>query len=222
MKKVGVILCGCGRFDGSEIHESVLTLLHLSRLGAQAVCYAPQGPQWATCEHFEGQPSDPPRDMLTESARIARGEVQPLAEARVDDLDALILPGGAGAAHNLCSFAEQGAEGTVHPELQPLLDAFRAATKPIGAICIAPAILALAFRDPNLSLTLGPPEQPPASVAAATGVRFVDCAVDGIVIDDLQNIVSTPAYILGPDIAAIDRGIGRLVVEVLRRTRTRG
>jgi enhancing lycopene biosynthesis protein 2 len=218
MTRVGVVLCGAGRFDGSEIHESVLTLLHLRRGGAQVLCFAPDAPQWATCEHFTGEAAEePPRNQLAESARIARGDVRPLAQADAGELDALVLPGGSGAARNLCSFVERGAAGTVVPDLQRLLEAMRAAGKPIGAICIAPAILALAFRDQGLRMTLGPATEGPAVAAAAAGHELIAAAVDEIVVDENANVVSTPAYILGPDVAAVDLGIGRLVAEVLRR-----
>ena len=223
MTRVAVVLCGAGRFDGSEIHEAVLTLLHLRRGGAEVACFAPDAPQWATCDHFDGQPTaEAPRNQLAEAARIARGEVRPLAEADAAVLDALVLPGGSGAARNLCSFAEEGARGTVRPELQRLLEAMRQAGKPIGAICIAPAILALAFPGAGLRMTLGPAGEGAAAVAAQAGHELVAAAVDEIVIDEVANLVSTPAYILGPDVAAVDQGIGRLVAEVLRRARARG
>ncbi|RMH02399.1 MAG: isoprenoid biosynthesis protein ElbB [Planctomycetota bacterium] len=216
MPLVGVVLCGCGRFDGSEIHESVLTLLHLDRGGAEWIAFAPEGPQWAVCDHRAGStlPGER-RDMLAESARIARGRIRPLAEARAADLDALILPGGSGAARNLCDFAERGGEGSVREDLAALLRAMHAARKPIGAICIAPAIVALALGAHAPRLTLGPSDRGPALEAARTGAVLVPCSVDEIVVDEEQHIVSTPAYVLGPGIADVDVGIGKLVAQVL-------
>lgn len=216
MVKVGVVLCGCGRFDGSEVHESVLTLLHLARAGAEWEGLAPDLAQWATCEHFAGERAEEPaRNQLQEAARICRGAARPLAEASAADYDALILPGGSGAARNLCTFAEQGAGGSVLPELAALLRGFHAARRPIGAICIAPAILALALGQHRPRLTLGPAGEGPALEAAAAGAEMVSCAVDQIVVDPEQRIVSTPAYILGPGIAEVDAGIGKLVEQVL-------
>jgi len=220
--RVGVILCGSGRFDGSEIHESVLTLLHLARAGADTRCFAPDAPQWAVCDHFSGQarPGES-RNMLLESARIARGAVKPLAEARVEDLDALILPGGNGAARNLGSFAELGARGRVLPDLERLLLALSAAGKPIGAICIAPALVALVLGARGPRLTLGSAADPAAVEAAKTGAQLLDCPVDGIVVDEQLNLVSTPAYMSAQNVAEADAGIGKLVAEVLRRARKR-
>jgi len=217
MSQVAVVLCGCGRFDGSEIQEAVLTLLHLSRAGAKVQCFAPDAPQWATCDSFTGEATaEAPRNMLQEAARLARAEILPLSQARQEDFDALLLPGGSGAARNLCSFAELGSEGSVIPDLQALLAGFRGASKPIGAICIAPAILALAFPGQGLRLTLGAADGDLARQAAGTGQLWHEAAVDQIVVDAAAKIVSTPAYILGPNIAAVDQGIGKLVAEVLR------
>ncbi|MHC4823885.1 MAG: isoprenoid biosynthesis glyoxalase ElbB [Planctomycetota bacterium] len=215
--KVGVILCGSGRFDGSEIHESVLTLLHLSRAGAKIHCFAPDSPQFATCEHFEGGPTDEaPRNMLQEAARIARGEVQPLPTADPEQLDAVILPGGNGAASNLCTFATEGGGGTVEPDLQRLLTSMANSGKPIGAICIAPAIVGLALRDRGLTMTLGDQScQGASEEAAKTGNSYVPCGVEDIIVDEAHKVVTTPAYMLGPDIAAVDQGIGKLVQKVL-------
>jgi enhancing lycopene biosynthesis protein 2 len=213
-----VVLCGSGRFDGSEIQESVLTLLHLERGGAQAACFAPDAPQWAVCDHFTGAAlPGASRNMLQEAARIARGEVVPLAQARAADLDALILPGGNGAAHNLGTFADAGANGSVLPDLERLIQQIVAAGKPLGAICIAPALVALALRGQAPRLTLGRVGVGAAEEAAKTGAVMVNCAVDEIVTDERLNLVSTPAYILARSVAEADAGIGRLVAEVLRR-----
>jgi len=214
--QVGVILCGCGRFDGSEIHESVLTLLHLSRAGAQIHCFAPDEAQYAVCEHFEGKPVEgESRNMLMEASRIARGEIEPLSGAIADQLDALILPGGNGAAVNLCDFGIKGAAGSVQVDLKALLLHMADAKKPIGAICIAPAIVAMALPNRELQMTLGAADCEAALEASKTGNTFSACPVDQIVCDEPNRLVSTPAYMLGPDIAAVDRGIGLLVEKVL-------
>lgn len=219
---VGVVLCGCGRFDGSEIQEAVLTLMHLDRSGARARCFAPDAAQWAVCDAFTGDPLPrQSRNMLQEAARIARGAIEPLAMARADELDALILPGGSGAARNLGSFAEHGARGELRPELRALLLDCVAQRKPIGAICIAPALVALALGERHPRLTLGPTDRDPARAAAATGATLVDCPADGVVVDESLLLVSTPAYVSAQSIAEVDAGIGRLVAEVLRLARPR-
>lgn len=214
---VGVVLCGAGRFDGSEIHEATLSLLHLDRAGARARCFAPDAPQWAVCDSFTGEPvAGASRNMLQEAARIARGAIEPLDRARAADLDALILPGGSGAARNLGDFAERGADGALRPELAALLRDCVARRRPIGAICIAPALVALALGARRPLLTLGPTDRDPARRAAATGARLVDCPADGVVVDEELLLVSTPAYVSARSIAEVDAGIGRLVAEVLR------
>ncbi len=215
MLRIGVVLCGCGRFDGSEIHESVLTLLHLARHGAEALCFAPDRPQWAVCDHRTGEPREGERrNMLVEAARIARGNVQPLAEADAADLDGLILPGGSGAARNLADFKERGADATPLPELADLLRAVHAAGKPIGGICIAPALLALVFGAEHPRLTLGKSGRS-AREATRAGAVMEPCSVDRILVDERHGFVTTPAYVLGPGIAEVDRGIGLLVEKVL-------
>jgi enhancing lycopene biosynthesis protein 2 len=218
MAKVAVILCGSGRYDGSEIHESVLTLLHLANAGVEWMAFAPDQPQWAVCEHFEGEAvAGESRNQLQESARIARGQVQPLAEARADDFEALILPGGNGAAFNLCDFATKGAAASVNPDLARLIRDFHGAGKVIGAICIAPAIVALALGDYGPELTLGSSDDGAAQEACKAGAKMIECGVEDIHIDEKNNLVTTPAYMLGPDIAAVNKGIGKLVNEVLHR-----
>ncbi|KAA3607333.1 MAG: isoprenoid biosynthesis protein ElbB [Planctomycetota bacterium] len=213
--RVGVVLCGCGRFDGSEIHESVLTLLNLVEAGATPVCLAPDEEQWAVCDHFSGEAREgESRNMLQESARIARGEVQTLASANAGELDALILPGGSGAAKNLCDFAAAGAEAKVHPDLAELIRQMHAAGKPIGAICIAPAIVALVLGDQGVSLTLGGTDGA-AEQAAQTGAKMIPSRVDQIVVDEVHRVVSTPAYILAQNIAETQAGIRKLVAQVL-------
>lgn len=225
--RVAVVLCGSGRFDGSEIHESVLSLFHLEKGGASWQAFAPDAPQWAVCEHFggEAQPGET-RNQLQEAARITRGRVRPLAEARAADFDALLMPGGSGAARNLCDFAERGADGRLIPELEALIRGFHAAGKPIGALCIAPALVALALGPqaggpggakggPPIHLTLGPVDRAPATEVARTGVRLQACAVDEICVDRTHRIVSTPAYVLGPDLVSVEAGIGKCVAALL-------
>ncbi|HBF22494.1 MAG TPA: isoprenoid biosynthesis protein ElbB [Planctomycetes bacterium] len=216
--RVGVVLCGAGRFDGSEITEATLTLLHLDRAKALISCFAPDSPQWSVCEHFGGGgvPGEE-RNMLVESARIARGEIQSLKESDAGNLDALIIPGGSGVVRNLCNFAEKGAKGEVHVGLARLIRSMHAAHKPIGAICIAPAVLALALGAHKPRLTLGPSNEGPALDAAMAGAEMEACDVGDIIVDNRNNLISTPAYILGQGPAEVNRGIELLVKEVLKR-----
>ncbi|MFW5909106.1 MAG: isoprenoid biosynthesis glyoxalase ElbB, partial [Desulfosalsimonas sp.] len=138
MKNVGVLLSGCGIYDGSEIHETVITLLALERNGASTVCMAPDIDQHHVVNHFTGQPTEESRSVLVESARIARGEITDIKHVRTADLDALIIPGGFGAAKNLSDFAIKGKDAEVHPEVRRLITEMADAKKPVGAICISP------------------------------------------------------------------------------------
>lgn len=215
MTRVGVILSGCGFQDGGEIHESVLTLLALDRAGAEVHCFAPDVPQAKVVDHRTGEATDERRNVLTESARIARGAVRDLEEANADDLDALILPGGFGAATNLSDFATKGAKATALPALARLLRDMHAQKKPIGAICIAPTVVAAALGDAKPKLTIGTDEGT-AGALEAMGASHASCPVEEFVVDAENRIVSTPAYMLGPDIRHVAAGIERCVTEVLR------
>lgn len=212
--RVGVILSGCGFQDGAEIHESVLTLLALSRAGATAVCFAPDIDQAKVVDHLTGDEVAERRNVLRESARIARGEITDVAKADAGDLDALILPGGFGAAMNLCTFATEGAEASVDPGVARLVQAVHAQKKPIGAICIAPGLIAKVLGGNAPTLTIGTDAGTAAAVEAC-GARHQDCPVDDFVADAEQRIVTTPAYMLGPEIKDVAAGIERCVEAVL-------
>lgn len=213
MKKVGVILSGSGVYDGSEIHEAVITLLAIARQGAQAVCFAPDKQQSEVINHLTGEPLSESRNVLLESARIARGNVRPLAEASVNDLDALIVPGGFGAAKNLSNFASQGSECSVDSHVKKLALEMHAAGKPLGFMCIAPAMLPKIFDFP-LRLTIGT-DIDTAEVLEEMGAEHVPCPVDDIVVDEEHKVVTTPAYMLAEDIAQAATGIEKLVARVL-------
>lgn len=215
MKKVAVILSGCGVFDGAEIFESVLTLLALDRANAKAVCAAPDVAQHHVVNHLTRQPvPGETRNVLVEAARIARGEIISLARLEVAEVDAVILPGGFGAAKNLSSFATAGADFVVNPELAKFLRAVRQAGKPIGFICIAPAIAAKLFGADRVEFTIG---NDPGTAAALTpgGAQHVNCGVHDIVVDRRLKIVTTPAYMLAGRLTEAEAGITKLVQAVL-------
>lgn len=217
MATIGVMLSGCGVLDGSEIHEATLTLYFLNRAGAKVVCLAPEM-DFEAVDHAAKAPSGQKRNVRVEAARLARGPVADAAEVRAADLDGLILPGGFGAAKNLCDFAINGAKGTVFPSVAALIRAMHAADKPIGAICIAPAVLALALGEFSPELTIGD-DPGTAQALQAAGARHVARAVDEIQVDAKNNLVTTPAYMLGPGIADIAKGIEKLVEAVLARVK---
>lgn len=213
MKKVGVILSGCGVYDGSEIHEATITLLAIARSGAQAVCFAPDKRQFDVVDHLSGEAMGESRNVLIESARIARGDVRPLASAQAEELDALIVPGGFGAAKNLSNFATQGAACEVDAHLKALAQAMHLAGKPLGFMCIAPAMLPKIFDFP-LRITIGT-DIDTAEVLEEMGAEHVPCPVDDIVVDEDNKVVTTPAYMLAQNIAEAAEGIEKLVARVL-------
>jgi enhancing lycopene biosynthesis protein 2 len=217
MVKVGVILSGCGVYDGSEIHESVLTLLALDRLGAAAICLAPNIDQEGVVNHRTGKPDDSRRNVLDESARIARGKVHDLAKAKASEFDALILPGGFGAARNLSNFALAGSHAKVELNVARLLREVFKARKPIGAWCIAPAVLAAALRDERVhpKLTIGSDEKT-ARALEEMGAKHVVCPVEECRVDEELRIVTTPAYMYDAKIGEVALGIERAVKELVR------
>ena len=214
MARIGVLLSGCGVFDGAEIHESVLTMLALDRAGAEIICMAPNVEQHHVINHLTQEEMAEKRNVLVESARIARGEIKDLKEVRGTDLDGLILPGGFGAAKNLSDFAFKGADFTVQPEVKRILEEMSAANKPIGAICISPAPLAKALADKKPEVTIGN-DQGTAEAIENMGGQHKSCTVDMIHVDAGNNVVSTPAYMLGPGIKEVAVGIEKLVNKVV-------
>jgi len=216
MKKVAVILSGCGVYDGSEIHEACAALLALNRAGAEAVICAPAGPQMHTINHLTGEPdNNDNRDIQTESARIARGEIKPLDQVNPGEMAAVLLPGGFGAAKNLSTFAVDGTGCTVNKELEYFLKEMQAAGKPIGAMCIAPVILARIF-GPDLqpSLTIGNDSTTAGMINDMGGIH-VDCLACESVVDSTNKIVTTPAYMIATNIGDVFTGAEGFVAKLL-------
>lgn len=211
MKKVGVVLPGCGFMDGAEIQESVLTLLALERAGLEPVCMAPNKDQYHVMNHLTGQvEAGEKRNVLVESARIARGQIEDLAAVEAKDLDALVFPGGFGAAKNLSTFAVDGAAGAVDGEVRRLMTEIFEARKPIGLICIAPAVGAQILGETGVEVTIGNDADTAAEVEKC-GARHFDCAVEEIHVDEERRVISTPAYMLGKSALEVSRGIDKLV-----------
>jgi enhancing lycopene biosynthesis protein 2 len=213
MANVGVILSGCGVLDGSEIHESVLVLLSLNQRGATYQCMAPDKPAPAI-NHLTKHPEKEPRNILAESARIARGEIVKLSDIKGDQFDAFILPGGFGAAKNLCSFVQNGPKCDVDPDVSRVLTEAHKAGKPLGFTCIAPVIAAKVFGAEKPKLTIGHDKET-ADGIAAMGAEHVSCDVKDIVADETHRIVSTPAYMEAKNLTELHVGIDKLVAQVL-------
>ncbi len=212
-KTVGVVLSGCGFLDGSEIHEATLTLLALDQRGAKAVVLAPDMAQHHVVNHLEKTPAAGARNVLEESARIARGHVRPLGSVAASELDALIFPGGFGAAKNLCTWALDGVQMTVRDDVAALVRAMHAAKKPLGFICISPVLGAKVLGD-GVRLTIGDDPETAAAIEAFGG-KHVARAVEELEVDHAKKVVSTPAYMFHASIAQVHKGVDRLVGAVL-------
>jgi len=214
-KKVGVILSGSGVYDGSEIHEAVLTLLALDRRGADVLVCAPDVDQMHVVNHLTGQAAvGERRNVLVESARIARGAIRDVAGVSAKDLDALMLPGGFGAAKNLCDFAVRGPACEVHPEVARLIREVHDAGKPVAAICIAPAVIAKVLGEGHPELTIGN-DVDTAGALEKLGARHVECPVTERVVDRERKLVTSPAYMLATRISEVEAGVEKTVEELL-------
>lgn len=195
MKKVAVILSGCGYLDGAEITEAISTLIAIGQNGAGYKVFAPNKDVSET-NHLTSKPTGQKRNAMQEAARIARGDIQPVEKLKAQEFDALAFPGGFGAALHLCNFAEKGSSGAIDPEVQRVVKEFHDSGKPIAAICIAPAIMALAFGNKGVNVTIGD-DQATASELEKTGAKHLTCAVEKFVIDGTNKIITTPAYMDG-------------------------
>lgn len=214
-KRVAVILAGSGVYDGSEIHEAVITLLALDRAGVNITCLAPDCEQLHVVNHLTGEVAEgESRQVLVEAARIARGEVSDLAQASAADFDAVIIPGGFGAAKNLCDFAVNGAGMTVNKDVLAFTQAMHEAKKPVGLMCIAPAMAAAIFGN-DVQCTIGSDEET-AQAIESMGAEHVACSVDDIVVDERNKLVTTPAYMLAQSISEAAAGIEKLVAKILQ------
>lgn len=214
MAKIGVLLSGCGVNDGSEIHEAVITMLTLDKAGAETVCMAPDVDQFDVVNHLTGEATGEKRNVLVESARIARGNIKDIKKVRAADIDGLIIPGGFGAAKNLSDFAVKGKDAVVNEDVKRLLNDMVSAEKPIGAICIAPATLTKALEEKNPEVTIGNDIGTIGAIEAMGG-RHKECSVDMIHVDSNNKLVTTPAYMLGQCIKDVAVGIEKLVNKVL-------
>lgn len=213
MKKVAVLLSGAGAYDGAEINEAVLTLLHIEKHGDSYQCFAPDIEQMHHINHLSGEESQEKRNVLQESARIVRGNVKPLSELNEAEFDALILPGGFGVAKNFCDFAVKGADMQVNPEVLAACKAFATSHKPTGYMCIAPVLLPHVYGE-GVRATIGTDKEV-ANAFISMGGEHVECEVDDIVVCNQHKVASTPAYMLAKSIREAEAGIEKLVAHVL-------
>ncbi|ABK45972.1 ThiJ/PfpI domain protein [Magnetococcus marinus MC-1] len=215
-KRIGVVLSGCGVYDGAEIHEATLTLYFLDKAGTKVVCMAPDKDQFHVVNHLTGDEMPERRNVRVESARIARGDVKRLDEVKATELDGLIIPGGFGMAKNLSTLAFDGANAQVDEDLVALVMAMHGAGKPIGALCITPAVLSKILAERGVRLTIGNDEGT-AEAIRNMGNTHVESGAEQIIIDEQNNVISSAAYMCAASIAEAGVGIEKLVAEVLKR-----
>lgn len=214
VKKIAVVLSGCGHLDGAEITEAVSTLIALSETGADVMCFAPNE-KFHTVAHY-GQTGEAggERNILVEAARIARGQIHDLRELHEKDFDAVVFPGGYGAAKNLSTWAVEGANAKVHPEVARVITEFHKAAKPIGAICIAPTLVAKVLGSEGVNLTIGD-DLTTAREIEKTGAQHVKCAVTDYVSDRDHKVLTTPAYMYDARPHEVFTGIRSLIRELV-------
>ncbi len=214
MKKFAVVLSGCGVFDGAEIHEATLTMLAIMKQGAQYEIFAPDIPQHHVINHITGEEMDESRNVLVESARIARGQIKDLKDYDPNNFDALIFPGGFGAAKNLCDFAFKGADCTVNSDVEKAIIKTTGKNKPIGALCISPVIMAKLFGD--VEVTIGQ-DQGTAEAVEKMGATHTKTNHGEVIIDEKNNVFTTPCYMLDANILDIAKGASNIVKVMLER-----
>lgn len=212
MKKFAVVLSGCGVFDGAEIHEATLTLLAIAKQGASYEIFAPDINQLHVINHYTHQEMLEKRNVLIESARIARGKIKPLSQFRANDFDAVIFPGGFGAAKNLSTVAFDGPNARVNTDVEAAVKAMHKAGKPIGALCIAPAVIARILG--NVEVTIG---NDPGTAAAIEkmGGKHIKATHGEVVIDKKNKVFTTPCYMLDATIVQIYEGAMNVVNEIM-------
>ncbi len=212
-KKFAVVLAGCGVYDGAEIHEAVLTLLAIDKAGSTYECFAPDVNQYHVVDHLSGKATKETRNVLTEAARIARGDIKKLSQLDINQFDALVFPGGFGVAKNLSTFAVDGEDCLVNPDIEKLIVAAHQAKLPIGAMCIAPVVLAKVLGTGTL--TIGNDAET-ASTLENMGATHLSTNGDEIVVDNENKIVTTPCYMLNSPISVVAKGTKKLIKALLQ------
>ncbi|XP_051937663.1 glutamine amidotransferase-like class 1 domain-containing protein 3, mitochondrial [Hippocampus zosterae] len=220
-KRVAVVLAGCGVYDGSEIHEASAILVHLSRGGASVNMFAPNVEQMHVVDHVKGEPTQEKRNVLVESARLARGNIQDLSKLSVKDHDAIIFPGGFGAAKNLCTWAVKGKDCSVNGEVKAVLEAFRSEGKPIGLCCISPVLAAKVFPGCEVTVGLENDDKYPNTTDTAAAINQLGCkhmstGVSQSHVDHKNKLVTTCAFMCDAPIHEVFDGIGSMVQGVLK------
>merc|ERR1719510_1792794 len=219
--KIAVVLSGCGVYDGTEVHEAAAALAALSRAGAEVEMFAPDIDQAHVVDHSKGAEMEQSRSVMLESARIARGAVQPLSQLTVESADAVVIPGGFGAAKNLSDFGFKGADMTVKGEMERVINDFHSAGKPLALCCISPIIAAKVLGEKNPKLTLGStgedwPYQGSIEVARGFGGNMEEKSVGEVCVDLENKIVTTPAFMYNGKFHQIQDGVSAMITELMK------
>lgn len=212
VKKFAVVLSGCGVQDGAEIHEATLTLLAIDRHKCEYQCFAPDINQHHVINHLNGKEMKETRNVLVESARIARGNIKPLSRFDEKEFDAIIFPGGFGVAKNLCTFAFDGEKCSVNPDVEKAVKSMHSAGKPIGALCISPVLITKVLGE--ITVTIGN-DTGTAKAIRAMGGQHVNASYGEVIIDRQSKIVTTPCYMLDATISQIAEGADNVVTAIL-------
>lgn len=212
-KKIAVILSGCGFLDGSEITEAISTLVCLSELGVETQCFAPNQ-EFDVVSHIDQKPTGEKRNVLIESARIARGHVRDIKELNEKEFDAIVFPGGYGAAKNLSDWATKGSQAYVNKDVSKAIRQFHKVLKPIGAICIAPTLVARVLGEENVTVTIGNDSETAAEIEKL-GAQHSKCSVNDYVTDRDHKVVTTPAYMFDAEPHEVFTGIRRMLTELV-------
>jgi enhancing lycopene biosynthesis protein 2 len=213
-RKFAVVLSGCGVLDGAEIHEATLTLLAITKNDGTYQCFAPDIDQYHVVNHLTGKEMKEKRNVLVESARIARGNIKPLNEFKADEFDAIIFPGGFGAAKNLSTVAFHGANAKINPDVKKAVENMHKLGKPIGALCISPAVIAAIFRN-GVEVTIGS-EKETAEVIEKMGGKHRNTTHGEVTIDKKNKVFTTPCYMLDATILDIEKGAMNVVTEMMK------
>ncbi len=212
-KEIAVVLAGCGVYDGAEIHEAVLTLLAISKAGAEYQIFAPDIDQYHVVNHITGAEMPEKRNVLIEAARIARGNISPLSELDVHVFDAIVFPGGFGVAKNLCTFAINGVDFSINHEVEQVIKKAHLLGKPIGVMCIAPVLIPKIIG--GVEVTIGSDESTAMAIQKMNGKHTITTHEE-VIVDYRHKVVSTPCYMLDARVDQIARGAENLIRELMR------
>ena len=218
-KNIAVVLSGCGAYDGAEIHESVFTLWAIAKAGFKYEIFAPDIEQHHVINHLTGQETSEKRNVLVESARIARGDINSMNNLNSSNFDAVVFPGGFGVAKNLCTYAMEGVNCKVNPEVESVIRKFHAKEKPIGALCISPVMVAKVLK--NLKLTIGS-DTSTIEAIEKMGNTHIEARLGQVIIDRRHKTASTPCYMLNSDIVQIAESATKIVDAIIELIREKG